>query len=144
VSGFVHLHCWSWFSFLRGASSPAALLEQAASLGQTALALTDWMSVVGAVEFQVAARKAGLRAIIGAEVVVGGHPLVLLCANHTGYTTLNRLLTEAHLRGRDHPEVGLEQLAEDNQGLFLLTVGLEGRLYRLVQAGRYREATIDC
>jgi len=29
---FVHLHCASYYSFLRGASAPEALLEQAARL----------------------------------------------------------------------------------------------------------------
>lgn len=109
---FVHLHTWSWFSFLRGASSPKALLEQAQLQGQTALALTDYMSVAGAVQFQVEARKVGIKAIIGAEINLAGCPLVLLCANQAGYATLNRLLTQAHQQDRDNPVVSLEHLSD--------------------------------
>jgi error-prone DNA polymerase len=139
---FVHLHSWSWFSFLRGGSSPSSLVQQAAALGQTSLALTDWMSVAGVVQFQVAARQAGIKAIVGSEVMINGYPLVLLCANQTGYATLNRLLTDAHQRDRENPEVSLEQLADDNDGLFILTGGVESRLRQLVGGGRYEEAML--
>lgn len=142
MPSFVHLHTWSWFSFLRGASSPASLVEQAKKLGQPAIALTDWMGVAGAVQFQVAARQAGIKAIIGAEVNVEGYSLVLLCANQMGYATLNRLLTHAHQQDRENPEVSLEQLSQDNQGLFILTGGLEGRLRTLVTQGRQEEALL--
>lgn len=125
---------------MRGGSSPQALVEQAVRNGQTALALTDWMTVAGAVQFQVAARKAGIKAIVGAEVQVEGHPLVLLCASQAGYASLNRLLTQAHLKDRESPAVSLDQLSQDNQGLFILTGGLEGRLRQLVVGGRYQEA----
>lgn len=140
--GFVHLHAWSWFSFLRGGSSPQALVDQASALGQTAVALTDWMGVAGAVQFQVAARKAGLKAIIGSEVSVEGHPLVLLCADQAGYAALNRLLTDAYGRDKESPEVALERLCDDNEGLFILTGGTEGRLRRLVVDKRYEEAVL--
>lgn len=139
---FVHLHTWSWFSFLRGASSPKALLEQAQIQGQTALALTDWMSVAGAVQFQVEARKLGMKAIIGAEVNLEGFPLVLLCANQAGYATLNRLLTQAHQKDRENPVVSLEHLSQDNQGLYILTGGIESRLRQLVMGNRYEEAML--
>jgi error-prone DNA polymerase len=142
MSDFIHLHSWSWFSFLRGGSSPEALVEEAVRNGQTALALTDWMTVAGAVQFQVAARKAGIKAIVGAEVNVAGFPLVLLCASQAGYATLNRLLTGAHLRDRENPEVSLEQLSDDNGGLFILTGGVEGSLRRLVMGNRYEEAML--
>jgi error-prone DNA polymerase len=140
--GFVHLHAWSWFSFLRGGSSPQALVNQAASLGQPAVALTDWMGVAGVVQFQVAARDAGVKAIVGSEVLVDGYPLVLLCASQEGYATLNRLLTEAHQKDRDNPEVSLEQLSNDNGGLFILTGGIESRLRRLVVGNRQEEALL--
>jgi error-prone DNA polymerase len=142
MSDFVHLHSWSWFSFLRGGSSPQALVEQAVRNGQTALTLTDWMTVAGAVQFQVAARKAGIKSVVGAEVSVAGFPLVLLCTNQQGYATLNRLLTGAHLRDRENPEVSLEQLSDDNGGLFILTGGVEGRLRQLVMGNRYEEAML--
>ena len=67
---YIELHCASAFSFLRGTSLPEALVERAAALGYSALALLDADGVYGAPRFHKAARKAGLRAIIGAELTI--------------------------------------------------------------------------
>jgi error-prone DNA polymerase len=68
---YVELHAASAFSFLQGASLPEALVERAAALGYPAVALLDADGVYGAPRFHKAAAKAGLRAIIGAELTVG-------------------------------------------------------------------------
>ena len=65
---YVELHCHSAFSFLDGASLPDELVPAALELGYDALALTDHNSVSGSMEFAVAARALGLRAIHGAEI----------------------------------------------------------------------------
>jgi error-prone DNA polymerase len=67
---YVELHAASAFSFLDGASLPEALVDRAAELGYTALALLDRDGVYGIPRFHLAARKAGLRAIVGAELTV--------------------------------------------------------------------------
>jgi error-prone DNA polymerase len=67
---YIELHAASAFSFLDGASLPEALVDRAASLGYPALALLDRDGFYGAPRFHLAARKAGLRAIIGAEIAV--------------------------------------------------------------------------
>src|SRR5688500_16638966 len=69
---YVELHASSAFSFLDGASLPEALIERAAALGYPALALLDRDGVYGAPRFHLAAKKAGLKAIIGAELTVHG------------------------------------------------------------------------
>src|SRR4051794_25896321 len=74
---YVELHAASAFSFLDGASLPEALIERAAALGYPTLALLDRDGVYGAPRFHLAAKKAGLKAIIGAELTVrvaGGGP----------------------------------------------------------------------
>ena len=48
---YIELHCASAFSFLRGASLPETLVERAAALGYTALALLDADGVYGAPRF---------------------------------------------------------------------------------------------
>lgn len=68
--GFVHLHVHSNFSFMDGAADIDALVERAVELGMPALALTDHQGLYGAVRFYRAAHAAGIRPIIGAEVVV--------------------------------------------------------------------------
>jgi len=67
---YLELHAASAFSFLQGASLPEALIERAAALGYPAVALLDADGVYGAPRFHKAAARAGLRAIIGAELTI--------------------------------------------------------------------------
>ena len=68
---YIELHTASAFSFLQGASLPEALVERAAELGYSALALLDRDGVYGMPRFHKAARAAGIRPIVGAEISVG-------------------------------------------------------------------------
>jgi DNA polymerase III alpha subunit len=67
---YVELHAASAFSFLQGASLPETLVERAAALGYSAIALLDADGVYGAPRFYKAAARAGLRAIVGAELTI--------------------------------------------------------------------------
>ncbi len=67
---YVELHAASAFSFLQGASLPEALVARAAALGYPALALLDRDGVYGAPRFHKAAKAAGIRPIIGAELTL--------------------------------------------------------------------------
>ncbi len=71
---YIELHAASAFSFLQGASLPEALVARAAALGYPALALLDADGVYGAPRFHKAARSAGLRAIVGAELTIDPYP----------------------------------------------------------------------
>ena len=103
---YVELRCQSAFSFLRGASLPEDLVEEAARLGYSALGLGDRDGVYGAPRFFRAAKDAGIRPLVGAEVVLeSGEGLYLLVENRTGYKNLCRLLTRAKL-GRTQPARG--------------------------------------
>jgi error-prone DNA polymerase len=96
---FAELQSRSAFSFLRGASNPEDLVASAAEAGVEALALTDRMGVYGSVRAHQAAREAGLRAIVGAELVMeDGSVLPVLVRTQAGYQNLCRLLTTAQLR----------------------------------------------
>jgi len=68
--GFVHLHVHSNFSFMDGAASLDGLIERACELGMPALALTDHQGLSGAIRFYRKAQQAGIKPIIGCEVVV--------------------------------------------------------------------------
>ena len=71
VPPYIELHTASAFSFLQGASLPEALVDRAAELGYPALALLDRDGVYGAPRFHKAARAAGIKPIIGAELTIG-------------------------------------------------------------------------
>jgi error-prone DNA polymerase len=90
----VELHAASAFSFLRASSLPEDLVERAVQLGYTAVALVDRDGVSGAPRFFKAARAAGLRPIVGAELSLeGGGALPLLVETQRGYRNLCRLIT---------------------------------------------------
>src|SRR6266849_2970372 len=69
---YVELHSCSAFSFLEGASLPEELIAEAARLGMPAVSLLDRDGVYGSPRFDMAAKKAGIRAHVGAEISVGG------------------------------------------------------------------------
>ena len=58
---YAELHCHSNFSFLDGASHPEELVEEAARLGLSALALTDHDGMYGVVRFAEAAPRSACR-----------------------------------------------------------------------------------
>ncbi len=106
---YVELRARSAFSFLEAASNPEDLALAAAELGYPALALADRDSVSGTPRFHRAAKAAGLRALVGAEVAVepvepvgnrASRPdrLLLLVESAEGWRRLCRLLTLAHGR----------------------------------------------
>src|SRR6188508_1574782 len=70
IEMYVELHAASAFSFLQGASLPEALVERAATLGYSAVALLDADGVYGLPRFHKAAVKAGLKPIVGAELTI--------------------------------------------------------------------------
>ena len=90
----VELNVASAFSFLRASSLPEDLVERAARLGYTAVALVDRDGVSGAPRFFKAARAAGVRPIVGAALSLeDGGALPLLVETQRGYRNLCRLIT---------------------------------------------------
>ena len=93
---YAELHCLTNFSFLRGASHAEELIERAAELGYSALAITDECSVAGVVRAHLAAREHGLKLIVGSEFrLEDGLRCVLLATNRRGYGQLCRLITRS-------------------------------------------------
>ena len=134
---YVELHTASAFSFLQGASLPEALVDRAADLGYPAIALLDRDGVYGAPRVHKAAKAAGLRAIIGAELTLeadrsgGAHrTLAVLCESSEGYRNLCQIVTRMKLRSaKGAGALTVEELDGHTRGLVAL-VGrgaLDGR-----------------
>ncbi|MCA9043972.1 MAG: PHP domain-containing protein, partial [Planctomycetaceae bacterium] len=99
VMRYAELHCLSNFSFLQGASHPEELATQAAELGYAAIAITDQNSVAGVVRAHAAAKDAGLKLLIGAEMTPqDAPPVVLWATNRNGYGELCHLITKGRRR----------------------------------------------
>ena len=62
---YTELQVTTNFSFLRGASHPEELVEQAAAYGYNEIAITDRNSFAGLVRAHVAAKAKGIRIIPG-------------------------------------------------------------------------------
>lgn len=104
LPNYAELRCVSNFSFLRGASKPEELVERAQALGYSALALVDECSMAGIVRAHVAAKKHGLKLLVGSQFQVQcdtPFTLVVLATNLNGYGNLCEFIT--HLR-RNSPK----------------------------------------
>lgn len=118
---FCELHARSAFSFLRGSSAPECLIQKAAKLGYSAIALTDHGGFYGSARAHEAAQECGIRAIVGTTLdLPDGSHLPVLCADQAAYRTLSRHLTDLHLEGagkaRDLKNSGLIALTGDRDG----------------------------
>src|SRR6266852_3806162 len=147
---FVHLHCHSHYSFLRGVASPEEIVAAAVEQKMPAVALTDTNGLYAAVSFYQAAKKAGVKPIVGVVLDVefrissdafrnsknetrnsASAPLTLLAADMEGYSNLCQLVTLRHLgttklsQNMNSPEIDgqpvtLQELAEHNRGVIAL------------------------
>jgi len=153
---YFELHSRSAFSFLEGSSLPENLVGTAASLGMPGMALLDADGVYGAPRFHMAAKKAGLKAYIGAELtceefstkdqssidnrkstIENSFRLPLLVSSRLGYQNLCRLITKTKLRAKKgEGRVRARELEEYAPGLICLTGGEDGPLaIALAQGG---------
>lgn len=141
AKGGVQLHVHSVFSFLEGASFPEALVATAARQDIHTLALTDSHRVSGLVPFLAATEAAGIKGIVGAEVVLEGvGRLVLLVPDEAAYPDLMALLTASHLNHRrGDPRVDWETLSHYGRSLIALTGDRGGVMASSWFGGRRRE-----
>jgi len=97
---YAELQCTSHFSFLRGASSCEELFAEAAKLGIEALAIVDRNSLAGIVRAHEAAKKTGVRLIVGCRLdLADGMSILVYPADRPAYARLCRLLSLGKKRG---------------------------------------------
>ena len=152
---FVHLHVHSEYSLLDGACRIERLVARAKELGQPAVAITDHGVMYGAVNFYKAAKKQGVKPIIGCEVYVAprrntdreygidneAQHLVLLCKDETGYKNLCYLVSCGFTEGfYIKPRVDKALLRGHAEGLIALSACLAGEVPRLLERGEYENA----
>src|SRR6266508_1000907 len=156
-SNFVHLHVHSEYSLLDGAAQLEKLVAKAKELRFPAIALTDHGNLFGAIDFYLAAQKAGVKPILGCELYVapgsrrergsqdggyeGANHLTVLVRNRTGYKNLVKLVSKAYLEGFYYkPRVDRELLAQHAEGLLVLSGCLNSEVSRLLSAGDVQRA----
>ena len=160
AADYIELRARSAFSFLEGATTPEDLATRAAELGYSALALGDRDGVYGAPRFYQAAKTAGIRQIVGAELTLDDDSrLYVLVPDREHYKNLCRMITDSKMRvlnpgalARDgsaaipaYPAKGearitLDELERYGSGLVCLAGGAMSPLSRmLVRGGDPRE-----
>src|SRR5262245_14064346 len=153
-SSFVHLHLHSGFSLLDGACDHDTLAQTAAQYKLPAVAVTDHGNLFGAIGFYEAAKKAGVKPIIGCEMYISktnrhdrdpasGRPnhLIVLCENEKGYQNLVKLVSKGYLEGFYYkPRIDKELLREHSEGLIGLSACLNGEVSSNVLTGRLEQA----
>ncbi|WP_339303183.1 DNA polymerase III subunit alpha [Paenibacillus sp. FSL R5-0519] len=155
MSSFVHLHVHSEYSLLDGAARIPDLVNKAADLGMTTLALTDHGVMYGAIPFYKACIERGIKPIIGCEAYMTAgsrkergsrkdqpiHHLILLAKNMTGYRNLMKLCSIGHLEGFHYkPRIDMESLAVHHEGIICLSACLGGEVPQHLLHGREEEA----
>ncbi len=155
MSDFVHLHLHTEYSLLDGACRIEELLDQAQTLGMKSMAVTEHGNMFSAVTFHDAARKRGIKPILGCEVYVAPgsrldrssnlgenfNHLVLLAANETGFRNLIKLVSSGYTEGFYYkPRIDKDLLAAHRQGLIGLSSCLKGEVATEIRAEQGRRA----
>ncbi len=152
---FVHLHLHTSYSLLDGCCRIEKLIDAVAEKGQKSVAITDHGVMYGAIEFYKAAKKKGIKAIIGCEVYVAPRSrfdknkaldseyshLVLLCKNEQGYSNLIKMVSLSFTEGfYSKPRVDKELLRESSEGLIALSACLAGEIPKALLSGNFERA----
>ncbi|MBK1837535.1 error-prone DNA polymerase [Azospirillum sp. YIM B02556] len=96
---YAELQVATSFSFLEGASHPDELAMTASALGLAAVGVTDRNSLAGVVQMHAAAKKAGIRALIGCRLdLTDADSLLAYPTDRAAYARLSRLLTLGKMR----------------------------------------------
>lgn len=156
---FTHLHVHTEFSLLDGSGKIAEMTAQAKALGMDSLAITDHGAMYGVIDFYRAAKKEGIKPILGCEIYVTNgsrfdreavqgddryYHLVLLAENETGYHNLMKIVSCGFTEGFYYkPRVDYEILEKYSEGLIALSACLAGIVPRLLTRGRYNEARAE-
>ena len=129
MNNYAELHCKTNFSFLAGASHADELVASAQELGVAALAVTDINTLAGVVRAHTAAKDAGLKLIVGAEITPSdAPPVVLWASDRASYGRLSRLLTVGRRRAeKGECSLRLGDIAAHAEGLIAGVCATKGK-----------------
>lgn len=140
---FVHLHLHTDYSFLDGILKIPQMLAKVKADGMKAVAVTDHGNMHGAIRFYKAAKKAGIKPIIGSELYFTHDPasrswesmfhLTVLAKNEEGYHNLCRMVSAAHAHFWHRPRVTPEILARYSRGLVGMSACIGGEIAQLIR-----------
>ena len=154
-SDFVHLHNHTFHSVLDGLTKINDLVDKVKEFGMEAAAVTDHGTMSGILDFYKAAKKAGIKPILGIETYVAARSrfdrdpskdkqrfhLTVLAMNNTGFHNLMKLSTQANLEGMYYkPRIDHDLLEELNEGLIVLSGCASGEIGVALKEDDYERA----
>lgn len=153
---FAHLHVHTEYSLLDGSNKITEYVARVKELGMDSAAITDHGVMYGVIDFYRAAKKAGIKPILGCEVYVAPGSrfdrekvegedryfhLILLAENNTGYQNLMKIVSRGFTEGYYYrPRVDREVLETYHEGLIVLSACLAGEVQKHLQRGDYELA----
>jgi DNA polymerase III subunit alpha len=154
---FIHLRTHTEHSLLEGAVPVKKLVDLCKAASMPAVAVTDTNNMFAALEFSVTAMGAGVQPIVGCQIAIAHDPaqpgekprapapIVLLAQDEAGYKNLMRLNTRLYIDGAmsgsaNLPQVTVDELAAQADGLICLTGGPDGPLGRFHASGQNAKA----
>ena len=177
MTQFIELRAHTCYSFSDGAISAEALAKHARQRGYTHLGITDTADLGGIAKFAVEAMspvqdpmcdnaerhgdgpcrtcQAPVRPIVGAELVVDGHPAAFLARTRRGYENLAALVTLARVgqwsawdqkeqgKRRGRPRITWAHVVQHAEGLQALTGPATGELATLIRAGKPADRALN-
>ena len=148
---FAHLHVHTEYSLLDGSNKINEYVRRVRELGMTAAAITDHGVMYGVIDFYKAAKKEGIKPILGCEVYVAPgsrkdreashgddryYHLILLAENNAGYANLMKIVSRSFTEGFYYkPRVDLDLLREFHEGIIACSACLAGELAREILRG---------
>ena len=160
MNSFVHLHVHSYYSLMDGLNSPEELIKTVKEIGQPAMAITDHGTLSSHRDLQIAAKKLGVKPILGIEAYISPtdrfdrssatdksiqsyNHIILLAKNQTGLNNIHRLQEIAWTEGFYHkPRIDREVLSEYSEGIIVLSGCLNGLISKAIERNNYDEAKI--
>jgi len=134
---FIHLKNHTEYSLVDGLIRVKPLVKKAVELSMPAIGITDHVNLFATVKFYQAAVAAGVKPIIGADVLIKDsidqkkpYLLTLLVQNKAGYLALSELISEAYLHGQEKglPYLTTEKILANSEGLIVLSGAMQGEI----------------
>jgi len=143
-----------------GLNSPEELCQAALDAGQTAIAITDHGTLSSHRDMQIAAKKLGIKPILGVEAYISPtdrfdrssktdksiqayNHIILLAKNKKGLENINILQELAWNEGFYHkPRIDREVLKEYAEGIIVLSGCLNGLISKAIERGEFSEAKL--
>lgn len=150
---YISLHNHTEFSLLDGNAKIDKLVAKACSCGMKAIGISDHGNMFGVPKFVLAARKLGIKPIIGSEFYICERSLsentksnrtyhqILFAKNDEGYRNLIRMSSIAYQQGFYYkPRIDKATLEDHSQGVIATTCCLASEINQLIISNRMEVA----